>query len=61
VPENDLIAIDDLVREGLFPNINEAISSAIRDLLKKQGMWPLKQISEGRFLIKMTSFFKLKN
>jgi Arc/MetJ-type ribon-helix-helix transcriptional regulator len=34
IPEGQLELIDQLINAGIFPNRNEAITEAIRDLLK---------------------------
>jgi Arc/MetJ-type ribon-helix-helix transcriptional regulator len=37
VPENHVQCLDNLVNKGLYPNRNEEIRNAIRDLLKFHG------------------------
>uniref|UniRef100_A0A6M3Y087 Putative ribbon-helix-helix protein repressor n=1 Tax=viral metagenome TaxID=1070528 RepID=A0A6M3Y087_9ZZZZ len=34
-----LKGLDELVREGKYPNRSEAIRNAIRDLIKAEGKW----------------------
>ena len=37
LPEPWIRRLEELVKEGFFPNVNEAIRSAVRDLLKFHG------------------------
>jgi hypothetical protein len=55
VPEEDINRIDDLVLEGMFPNANQAVLSAIRDLFIKSNIWPLKQNIEHHRRLKTTN------
>lgn len=37
IPEGQLELLDELIKTGVLPNRNEAITEAIRDLLKYHG------------------------
>ena len=39
LPESYLRALDELVRQGYYPNRAEAIRVAVRDLLKRHRTW----------------------
>jgi len=46
IPESYLVALDDLVKRGLYPHRAEAIRVAIRDFLRKEGCLPKAEIKE---------------
>jgi len=53
IPEAYLYIIDDLVREGFFPNRSEAIRAAIRDLLHeydKFAKWLVQKSKDDEYL-----------
>ena len=53
LPEKYLEALEDLIREGYFPNRAEAIRVAVRDLLKNETyVFKIKKNSETENRIK---------
>lgn len=47
IPEPYLDCLDDLVRQGMYPNRAEAIRTAVRDLLIREGVWVTEQQKHG--------------
>jgi Arc/MetJ-type ribon-helix-helix transcriptional regulator len=46
IPDDYLAKLDDLVRDGYFPHVSEAIRSAIRDFLEERGIFDMERFEE---------------